>query len=237
MNPHRERSRLLRVYYSKMAGVTYPWAMASPCCLCITTYLQGNLHSVTLAGHYAAVCYPLGGLWTQRQRVLPCLCFASDSEPVVLPQCGTFALSGKRTPTSITSPATLRTHLGWVMKGQARKGCWESSREGRREVILISTMERGFAAAWHRHLSDYCHRKDIILWWVLQKGLKHRKLSTSVTCCWNHGYNLHPSRFPSLLGIRLYGTLVTFAATATQFVDGSFWFQVHRYHQLYRRSS
>lgn len=135
--------------------------MASPCCLCITTYLQGNLHSVTLAGHYAAVCYPLGGLRNPETKgSSPCLCFASDSEPVVLPQCGTFALRGRELLLHHQPSNSEHTWGGGWWKARLEKAAGKAAEKlGRREVILISTMERGFAAAWHRHLSDYCHRK------------------------------------------------------------------------------
>ena len=189
--------------------------MASPCCLCITTYLQGNLHSVTPTGHYAAVCHPLGGLLNPETKgSSPCLCFASDSEPVVLPQCGTFALRGREL-LPIASPATQNTPGGWVVKGQPRKGCWESSREVR--------LQRSYFNKHDGKRVCRCHGTDTSLTTVIGKyhhpvmgfacGLAHRKLSTSVTCCC-HGYNLHPSWFPSPWAS---GSMVhwSFAATAT----------------------
>lgn len=199
--------------------------MASPCCLCITTYLRSNLHSVTPAGHYAAVCHPPGGLLNPETKGSSlCLCFARDNKPVVLPQYGTFALRGRELLLH-RQPSNSEHTWGWVMKGQARKGCWKSSRE-------VGLQRRHFNKHDGKGVCS-CHGTDTSLATVIGKwhhlvigfacGLAHRKLSTSVTyCC--HGYNLHPSWFPSPW---VSGCTVqwSFVATATSACGcSSFWF-------------
>lgn len=103
--------------------------MASPCCLCITTYLQGNLHSVTPAGHYAAVCYPLGGpLNPETKGSSPASALLVTVSQWFSPRVARL-LFREENSSSIASAATQNTPGGWVMKGQPRKDCWESNRE------------------------------------------------------------------------------------------------------------